>query len=95
MWRSIGGEEQDCPLALCDFRSVSANDLVEVDAVYPHFCDEGYEIKYNPAHAWFYKKGMSKDEVIVFKLDDSSNHEAKCKPSRTTEVMSNSLGFNS
>lgn len=79
MWRSIAGEEQDCPLALCDSRTVSPDDLVEVDAVYPHFCDEGYEVKYNPAHRWFYKSSMSTNEVIIFKLDDSSKAEAKRK----------------
>jgi hypothetical protein len=79
VWRSIAGEEQDCPLALCDSRTVSPDDLVEVDAVYPHFCDEGYEVKYNPAHRWFYKSSMSTNEVIIFKLDDSSKDEAKRK----------------
>ena len=79
VWRPITGPGQDCPLALCDFRTVSDADLVKADVVFPHYCDEGYELNYSPAHRWFYKKGMSKDEVIIFKLDDNSEEEAKCK----------------
>jgi hypothetical protein len=53
--------------------------LVPADVVFPHYCDEGYELYYSPAHRWFYKRGMSTNEVILFKLDDSSESEAKCK----------------
>jgi hypothetical protein len=47
--------------------------------VYPHFSEEGFEITYNPTHRWYYKKGMTKDEVAVFKLDDNLATVAKCK----------------
>jgi hypothetical protein len=67
---------EDCPLALCDFRTVDPEDLVPMDIVYPHFVDEAYEVKYNPAHRWFYKKGMTQEDVIVFKLYDSLRSEA-------------------
>jgi hypothetical protein len=67
---------EDCPLALCDFRTVDREDLVPMDIVYPHFVDEAYEVKYNPAHRWFYKKGMTQEDVIVFKLYDSLKSEA-------------------
>ncbi len=47
-----------------------------MDIVYPHFVDEAYEVKHNPSHRWFYKKGMTQDDVIVFKLFDSLRSEA-------------------
>ena len=51
-----------------------------MDIVYPHFVDEAYEVKYNPSHRWFYKKGMTQEDVIVFKLYDSLRSEATGKP---------------
>jgi hypothetical protein len=74
---------QDCPLALCDFRTVREDDLVKTDIIFPHYQDEAYEVIYNPAHRWFYKKGMSLEDVIIFKLDDNSETEARCKFPKT------------
>jgi hypothetical protein len=47
-----------------------------MDIVYPHLLDEAYEVLHNPSHRWFYKKGMQWDDVIIFKLHDSSDDEA-------------------
>lgn len=47
-----------------------------MDIVYPHFVDEAYEVKHNPSHRWFYKKGMTQDDAVVFKLFDSLRSEA-------------------
>ena len=79
VWRCIAGQDIDSPLALCDYRTITASDLWKIDIVYPHFSEEGYEVTYNPAHRWFYKKGMSKDDVVLFKLDDNLATVAKCK----------------
>lgn len=79
IWRCVSGQDVDSPLALCDYRTVATEDLCGIDIVYPHFSEEGYELKYNPAHQWFYKKGMSKDEAVVFKLGDNLSTAAQCK----------------
>jgi hypothetical protein len=79
VWRCISGQDSDSPLALCDYRTIATTDLWKIDIVYPHFSEEGYEVTHNPTQRWFYKKGMSKDEVVVFKLDDSLATVAKCK----------------
>lgn len=73
---------------MCDYRTLDDGDLVPTDIVYPHFVDEVYEVRYNPSHRWFYKKNMSVDEVLMFKLHDTSNEEAtgKSTPSRETRV---------
>jgi hypothetical protein len=81
VWRPISPVPvEDCPLCLCDFRTVNREDLVPMDIVYPHFVDEAYEVKYNPSHRWFYKKGMTQEDVIVFKLYDSLRSEATGEP---------------
>ncbi|KXX82676.1 hypothetical protein MMYC01_201102 [Madurella mycetomatis] len=81
IWRPISSAPVlDCPLALCDFRTVDQDDLVPMDLVYPHFVDEAYEVRYNPSHRWFYKRGMENDDVIVFKLYDNLGSEATVCP---------------
>ncbi|MCJ1393523.1 hypothetical protein MMC18_006398, partial [Xylographa bjoerkii] len=77
IWRSITPPDQDCPLALCDYRTVSSEEYIKTDVIFPHCCDEGYDIQFHPAHRWFYQKGMSTDEIIMFKLDDSADNVAK------------------
>ncbi|KAF2679859.1 hypothetical protein K458DRAFT_313252 [Lentithecium fluviatile CBS 122367] len=80
MWRPLTGPDQDYPLAVCDYRTVDNRDLVPADVVFPHYCDEGYEIKYNRNHRWFYKREMDSSDVIVFKHYDSSKDEASFCP---------------
>ncbi|KAI1319335.1 hypothetical protein F5Y16DRAFT_103064 [Xylariaceae sp. FL0255] len=80
IWRPLSTPYQDRPLAMLDHRSLRQEDLVPADIVFPHFCDEGYEILHNPHHRWFYKQGMETDEVIMFKLYDSSPQEIRFCP---------------
>jgi hypothetical protein len=82
VWRCLqdhdGDQGIDSPLALCDYRTTATTDLWQIDIVYPHFSEEGYEVTFNPAHQWFYKKGMTKDDIALFKLDDNLPTVAKC-----------------
>lgn len=57
---------------------------MRADVVFPHHCDEAYELKYSPYHRWFYEKGMGEDDVILFKLYDNKDGVAtrKCLPFR-------------
>src|SRR5260370_29531492 len=50
MWRPIRGPLRDAPLAVCDSRTVAANDLVPSDLVYRERVGETYSVRYNPAH---------------------------------------------
>jgi len=79
LWRALTGPHQDRPLALLDNRSFSQQDLVGADVVFPHYCDEGYEVRYKPTHRWFYKSRMTPDEALMFKLYDSSADNVRCK----------------
>lgn len=71
---------QDCPLALCDSRSVGPGDLVATDNYRETFSGESYNMVYNPKHKWYYLSEQTKDEVLLFKIHDSSDDvEAKCE----------------
>lgn len=71
LWRPLRGPLRDTPLAVCDARSVSSDDLVPSDLVYPHRVGETYSVKYNPAHRWFYLPEMQPHEVLLLKCYDS------------------------
>lgn len=79
IWRALTAPLQDSPLALCDSRTIAPEDLVATDIVFPHYLDEAYEVRYNRNHRWFYKQGMSEEDVILFKLDDTAANVARCK----------------
>lgn len=71
LWRPIRGPLQDYPLAVCDAGSVSFEDLVPSDLVYPHRVGETYQVLYNPAHRWYYVPQMQRHEALLLKCFDS------------------------
>lgn len=85
VWRTFSPPPQDVPLALCDARTVEARDLVPADAVFdvvgqPEWSFEGLVIRFNPGHRWLYFSGMTRDEVIVFKTNDSEQGQPSQVP---------------
>jgi len=71
IWRSIGGKVVDTPLALCDARTVSAEDLVATDLYYPNRVGEIFLVHQSPCHRWAYFSAMDCHEALVFKQYDS------------------------
>jgi hypothetical protein len=71
MWRPIRGPLRDAPLAVCDSRTVAADDLVPSDLVYRDRTGETYSVHYNPAHRWFYVPEMQRDEALLLKIADT------------------------
>src|SRR5437763_14481274 len=69
LWRPILDEPlRDAPLAVCDSRTVAADDLVPSDLVYRDRTGETYSVKYNPAHRWYYAPEMRRDEAQCLKF---------------------------
>jgi hypothetical protein len=71
VWRAIRGPIQESPLALCDARSITVQDTVPTDLVYPHRVGETYSFTYNPDHRWFYFPHMQRNEALLLKCYDS------------------------
>ncbi|MES2898917.1 MAG: CmcJ/NvfI family oxidoreductase [Pseudomonadota bacterium] len=80
LWRSTGLPVLDAPLAVCDSRTATPDDLVAADIVYPTRTGEIFEVLYNPAHAWTYFHAMQFDEVLLFKQYDSRDGVARYTP---------------
>jgi len=70
-WRPLVPVLEDCPLALCDYRSVGPEDLVEADRVFPDRVGEVYYLKYNKNHRWFWLERQQQSEPFVFIMYDT------------------------
>jgi hypothetical protein len=71
LWRPIRSTLRDSPLAVCDASTVSCEDLVPSDLIYPHRVGETYQVTYSAAHRWFYVPEMEADEALLLKCFDS------------------------
>ena len=73
LWRTVymDGPLRHLPLAVCDPASVEADDVVSSALV--GFTPTGkptrqLSLRYNPAHRWSWFPGMTRDEVLAFKV---------------------------
>jgi hypothetical protein len=73
VWRPIRGPVLDSPLALCDARSFTDDDLIASDLVYPHVRGETSTVEYRPGHRWYYFSGMQPTEALLIRVHDSAN----------------------
>jgi len=71
VWRAIAKPIQSNPLAIGDASSFVMSDLIAAERRYPNRVGETYQVRYNPAHRWFYFSEMRRDEALVFKVYDS------------------------
>ncbi|MBE7367171.1 CmcJ/NvfI family oxidoreductase [Ramlibacter pallidus] len=80
IWRPIRGPVLDAPLAVCDARTVAADDLVTAEVLYPRRTGEIYFVAHSPGHRWTFFSGMDRHEALVFKQFDSAQDVARFTP---------------
>jgi len=80
VWRPIHHEARDWPLAFADARSVSPDDLLPSDLIFPHRKGEIYGVAYNPAQQWRFAPDLKPDEAILIKCWDSDTSVAQFTP---------------
>lgn len=85
VWRAISPPPQDVPLAFCDARSLSPQDLIAADAVFdapgePEWSFEGLVVAHSAAHRWHWFSQMTIDEAVLFKTNDSDPARAHHVP---------------
>src|SRR5271163_3122245 len=73
VWRAIRGPIESSPLALCDARSLGADDIVPTDLVYRERVGETLGFLYNPKHRWYYFPRLERNEAILLKCYDSKD----------------------
>jgi hypothetical protein len=78
-WRPVSERVENNPLAVCDARTVRAEDLYETvvhgygapNYSWHNLGIETYNVKYSPRHDWYFYPLMRSSEVLVFKSFDS------------------------
>jgi hypothetical protein len=70
-WRPIRHPVESFPLAMCDARSLSPEDLIVTERRHADRIGQTYAVKFSPSHRWFWFPRMQRDEAIVFKVYDS------------------------
>jgi hypothetical protein len=73
VWRPIRYPVETFPLAICDARTLSPDNLVISERRYPDRVGQTYAITYSPEHAWYWFPRMRRDEALVFKTYESLN----------------------
>jgi hypothetical protein len=85
IWRALSPAPQDVPLALCDSRSVDHDDLLPADAIFDRdgedvWSFEGLVVAHSASHRWHWFRDLGRDEVIMFKTNDSDPARAHSVP---------------
>lgn len=70
VWRPINGPVKEAPLAICDARSISEEEILPTEEGVKH---EVYLFNFSSRHRWFYFPDMEKDEALLIKCFDSLN----------------------
>ena len=71
VWRPIAGPVKRSPIAFADALSISSNDLVATDQIFPDRIGEIYHLLHSDLHKWFWVSNMNIDEVLLLKGWDS------------------------
>lgn len=80
IWRPIVDVVEDVPLALCDARTTTPEDMVETDHVRKHYLGAALYLMAREKYRWYYLHRQRKDEVTLLKMFDSDpDVEAKCE----------------
>jgi hypothetical protein len=90
-WRTFSEPPQDCPLAVCDHRSVRddegvpnflhvVDEIPQGDDLFAPRSDAGRPaaaiFPYNPNHRWWYFSNMTREEALLVKFHDSDHSVA-------------------
>jgi len=70
VWRPIKQVVRD-PLAVAEAHSVPDTDLVPTALIYANRKGETYQVRHSASHKWYYKYGLTPEEVLFIKCFDS------------------------
>jgi hypothetical protein len=71
VWRPLIEPVLTDPLVLCDASTMTENDLIASDHIYPDRRGETYRVAYSESQKWMYFPGMNKSEAVLIKCFDT------------------------
>lgn len=71
VWRPIENPILRDPLAVAEASSVGEDELVPTGLILPNREGETYQVRYNSGHRWYFKSGLTPQEVLLIKCFDS------------------------
>ncbi|KAH8647981.1 hypothetical protein BX600DRAFT_443316 [Xylariales sp. PMI_506] len=83
-WRPLCTIVEEWPLVYCDINTVQQSDCIARDFVKSEYTAEGYVVRYNPNHKYYYLSEQRFNEVILLKM-------AETNPARPNNVYQGSL----
>lgn len=76
VWRPIRTIFKD-PIAVADSSTVPDKDLVGAEMTEDGFVGESWVVRHNPEHRWYFKYGMTPQDVLLIKCFDSNEAVAR------------------
>ena len=70
-WQPIQDVVRRHPLAICDARTITSDDLIAAERRHPNRVGEVYHLAHSEAHRWYYVPNMQRSETLVFKTYES------------------------
>ncbi|KAK4643020.1 hypothetical protein QC761_402305 [Podospora bellae-mahoneyi] len=77
LWRPLHGPNFDWPLTLLDFASVEPDDMILNDDLHRDRAMENTLLHFNEKHRWYFVNGQTVDDVLVFRIVDSTGKRAR------------------
>lgn len=74
LWRPFRGVVEQWPLGICDARTVTLDDMDELEYVTEEFVRRSYLAKWSEHFRFYYLSKMTSQEVAIFKIFDSGFH---------------------
>lgn len=71
VWRPLTGPVKTDPVAICEWGSIGARDMIVAKRVYKDRVGGILNLSYNPGQRWYYFPDMERDEAILLKCFDS------------------------
>ncbi|MEL7311541.1 MAG: CmcJ/NvfI family oxidoreductase [Pseudomonadota bacterium] len=71
VWRPVNEPIQTSPLGFIRPSSITKEDWMTIDLIYPDRVGEILGVAKNPKHEWFFRSRMTPDEVVIFNIYDN------------------------
>ncbi|KAI1313742.1 putative CmcJ-like methyltransferase [Xylaria venustula] len=76
VWRPLIGPNDDWPLAVCDYSTIRASDIVQADVLHADRITENQLLHPSDQHRWYYVENQQQNDLIVFRNSDSTGKRA-------------------